>query len=102
MARDRKELQDILEEALGSKHVYYQAPANVTMEYPAIRYSRTKIQARRADNIVYLKNNRYEIVVIDRKPDSPVIDKILELPCCEHDRHYTADNLHHDVFTLYF
>lgn len=102
MATDRLELQSKLVELLGVDHVYYQAPAGKSMEYPAIRYSKSKIQIRHADDAVYLKNNRYELTVIDRKPDNPVIDKLLELPYCAHDRHYTADNLHHDAFTLYY
>lgn len=102
MATDRLELQSKLEELLGVNHVYYQPPANKTMEYPAIRYSKSNIQVRRANDAVYLKFHKYEITVIDRKPDNPVIEKLLDLPYCAHDRHYTADNLHHDVFTLYF
>lgn len=102
MATDRLELQSKLVELLGVDHVYYQAPAGKNMEYPAIRYTKSKIQIKHADDVVYLKNNRYELTVIDRKPDNPVIDKLLELPYCAYDRHYTADNLHHDVFTLYY
>ena len=39
---------------------------------------------------------------IDKKPDNEVIDKILHLPYSSFDRHYKADNLNHDVFTLYY
>ena len=76
----RLELQEKLEELLGSKSVYYQPPESVKMEYPAIRYSKSRIDVKRADNYIYSKNIRYELIVIDRKPDNPVIDKLLELP----------------------
>ena len=49
-----------------------------------------------------MKTNCYEIIVISRKPDEPVIGKLEELPMCEWDNHYTADNLNHDVLTLYY
>ena len=98
----RLELQEKLEELLGSKSVYYQPPESVKMEYPAIRYSKSRIEVKRADNSIYSKNIRYELIVIDRKPDNPVIDKLLELPYCSYDRGYNADNLNHDVLTIYW
>ena len=98
----RLELQSKLEEFLGFKHVYYQPPENIKMEYPAIKYSKSNIQTRSADDRTYSKMTRYEIIVIDRKPDNPVIDELLKLPYCSYDRSYKAENLNHDVLTLYF
>lgn len=98
----RLELQEKLEELLGSKSVYYQPPESVKMEYPAIRYSKSRIDVKRADNSIYSKNIRYELIVIDRKPDNPVIDKLLELPYCSYDRGYKTDNLNHDALTIYW
>ena len=98
----RLELQSKLEELLGYKHVYYQPPETIKMEYPAIKYSRSSINTKSADDKIYSKMKRYEIIVIDRKPDNPIIDKLLELQYCSFDRHYSADNLNHDVLTLYF
>ena len=98
----RLELQSKLEELLGFKHVYYQLPENIKMEYPAIKYSKRIIQTRSADDRTYSKMTRYEIIVIDRKPDNPVIDELLKLPYCSYDRSYKAENLNHDVLTLYF
>lgn len=98
----RLELQEKLEELLGSKNVYYQPPESVKMEYPAIKYSKSSISIEHANNAVYSKKKRYEIIVIDRRPDNDVVDKLLELPYCSYDRPYKADNLNHDVLTLYY
>ena len=98
----RLELQNKLEELLGSRNVYYQPPETVKMEYPAIRYSKKKPDRKHANNKVYMKTNCYEIIVISRKPDDPVIDKIEGLPLCEWNNRYKADNLNHDVLTLYY
>ena len=98
----RLELQSKLEELLGSRNVYYQPPESIKLNYPAIIYSKSNLQNRFANDKRYSKISRYEITVIDRKPDNAVIDEILELPYCSFDRHYTADNLYHDTFTLYF
>lgn len=101
MAR-RLELQVKLEELLGFKHVYYNPPESIKMEYPAIRYSKSRIDAKKANNSTYKKSTRYDITVIDRRPDNPVIDKLLEFPYCSYDRNYKSDNLEHDVLTLYY
>lgn len=98
----RLELQSKLEELLGEHHVYYQPPTSINMEYPAIRYSKSRINADKANNSIYKKTTKYEITVIDRMPDNPVIDKILELPYSSYDRLYKSDNLYHDVLTLYY
>lgn len=100
--RTRLELQSKLEELLGSRHVYYQAPESVKMEYPAIRYSRSDIDVDHADNTAYLKNKRYELIVISSKPDEPVIEKLLELPYCSFGTSYKSDNLYHDTLVLYY
>lgn len=98
----RLELQSKLEQLMGSRNVYYQPPESIKMTYPAIRYSRSSIQSRFANDGRYAGKTRYEITVIDRKPDNAAIDKILDLPFCSYDRHYVSDNLNHDTFTLYY
>lgn len=99
---DRILLQKQLEEILGSREVYYQPPDSIKMRYPAIRYKRKDIDAKYANNKVYSSMTAYEIILMDANPDSVFIQKIMELPFCSYDRHYTAENLNHEVFTLYF
>lgn len=98
----RIDLHNKLKELLGSANVYYQAPENLKMEYPCIRYSKSNIVSKHADNIKYSNDKCYEIIVIDKLPDNDVIDKILGLPYSLHDRHYVSNNLNHDVIILYF
>lgn len=98
----RLELQELLESILESRNVYYQPPASVCMKYPAIVYSRDDILNDHADNRVYRQTTGYTVTVIDKNPDSEYVKKVSMLPMCSFDRHYTADNLNHDVFTLYF
>lgn len=98
----RIELQSILENLLGSRNVYFQPPESLKMQYDCIRYSRTKIQTKYANNHPYARFDCYQLTLIYRDPDSDLPHKIAMLPMCSHDRHYTADNLNHDVFTLYY
>lgn len=97
----RLELHKILCEVLGSNNVYYQPPESVRMNYPAIVYSRSDIENRFANNSVYTQSYFYIITVIDYDPDSEIVYRLSQLPGCRYDRHYTVDNLNHDVFILY-
>ena len=99
---DRVELQSLLEELLGSKNVYYQPPESVKMQYDAIRYSKKRIVTTSANDGKYSMRNCYDLTVIAKRPDHPVIKKLLALPYCSYDRHYVADNLNHDVLTIYY
>lgn len=98
----RLNLQKLLEDILGTRNVYFDPPESVKIQYDAIRYSRSKIENTFASNAVYKQDDRYEVVAIYRNPDSDLPRKISRLPMCVHDRHYVSDNLHHDVFTLYY
>lgn len=98
----RLDLQNLLENILGSRSVYFQSPANVRMTYPAIRYSRKRIDSVYANDLVYKQDFAYELFVIYKDPDCDISTKISKLPMCYFDRSYVADNLYHDVFTLYF
>lgn len=98
----RLDLQSKLEVLLGNRNVYYQPPASLKMKYPAIRYDKSNISSRYANDAKYSNFTQYELIVIDNHPDNEVINKILELPLTSYERHYTADNLHHDVITIYY
>ena len=99
---DRLELHSVLQELLGSSNVYYQPPESIKMQYDAILYSKKTIDSKYANDRKYSMIDCYEIIVISRLPDNPVIKKLLSLPYCSYDRHYVADNLHHDVLTIYW
>lgn len=102
MKTRRVELQSIFEKIIGNNHVYYQPPESLKMEYPCIRYSKSDIRSNHADNIKYNSRDCYEVIVIDKKPDSDIVDKILQLEYSSYSRHYVSDNLHHDSIRLYY
>lgn len=97
----RLNLQTKFEEILGSRNVYFQPPASVKMQYPAIVYSRKNIENEFANNSVYIQSQCYEVIVIDKNPDSEYVEQVSKLPHCRFDRHYQSDNLYHDVFVIY-
>lgn len=100
MARSRLELQSLLETL--TQHVYFQPPTNVNMSYPCIVYQQDAGKSEFADDVPYRYTKRYSVTVIDQDPDSPIPDKLAALPTCTFNRAFTADNLNHTVFNLYF
>lgn len=98
----RLELQAVLTSLLGSEYVYFQPPPDIQLQYPCIVYNRDNEDVGFADNKPYSRMKRYSVTVIDRNPDSAIPDKIGALPLCTYNRFFTADNLNHDVYTLFF
>lgn len=99
---DRSQLQSLLEDLLETEHVYFQPPTNVQMQYPCIVYKRDRADTQFASNLPYRYDKRYQVTVISRDPDIDIPDKIGALPKCVHRRFFVANNLNHDVFTLFF
>lgn len=98
----RLELQELFESLLGSRNVYYNPPATITMQYDAIRYSLNGLHTTHANNGKYSKMKRYDGIVISKKSDPEVVDKLLDLQYCSLGAPYKADNLNHYPFTIYY
>lgn len=98
----RYELQELLEELIGSSNVYFQPPATVRINYPCIIYSRDAEDTLFADDRPYVNLIGYKVMVIDSNPDSEIPGKVAALPMCAFRTHYTKDNLNYDIYKLYF
>lgn len=98
---NRLELHQLLI-SIGGPNVYYQMPSNLTMKYPAIKYSINKIDNSHADNSVYRQETSYSITIMSRTADSDIVDKISKLPMCSFDRQYVVDNIYHSIFNMYY
>lgn len=87
---------------LGSNNVYFQPPENVKINFPCIVYSLDRISKRPADDEGYIFNRRYQVLYIDRDPDSDVLDRLARYPMSSFSRYYVSDNLNHYAFTIYY
>lgn len=96
----RQKLHDLLKTFVDN--VYFQPPANIQMVYPCIVYSRYAALNLYADNAPYRHTKRYQVTIIDRDPDSVIPDKVAALPMSEFSQHFVTDNLHHDIYSVYF
>lgn len=98
----RLELQKTLERISGIKKVYYQPPASIILEYPAIVYSLSKIENVYADNEVHKQDLGYDVTLIHPDPDNKAFLELSKLPNCSFDRFFVSDNLNHYKFILYY
>ena len=102
MAR-RLELHEKLCTILGTRNVYFQPPESLKLQYDCIVYQTAKRDGIRADDKRYIKYTAYDVTFISRNPDSGIPDRLLdEFQYIEHQRTYPADNLHHDLFRIYY
>lgn len=100
--RTRLQLRDALLDAIGLENMYFQPPNTVQMKYPCVVYGLSNHYVRHSENQPYVGYKMYQITIIDKDPDSKYQDLPLKMPFCRFERHYTADNLHHWVYKLYF
>jgi hypothetical protein len=99
----RLELHEEFCKVLGSRNVYFQTPESVKMQYDAIRYGLGGKNLKHANNKVYKTTNQYDGVLITRDPDTTIPDRMLSrFEMCSFGRPYTADNLNHYPFTIYY
>lgn len=91
-----------LRQILGSDNVYFQPPSNVKLHYDAIVYKISADNVLYADDKLYHRLKCYDVTFISYDPDSPIPDKIRELPYCSYNGHFVSDNLNHHIFKIYF
>lgn len=102
-ANSREEFHDTLVECMDEDdrgHVYFQPGDEITMEYPAIVYSRDFDDKQFADNRPYHAQWRYQVTVMDYDPDSPIVERVRQLPQSSFIRSYGRQQLNHDVFSV--
>jgi hypothetical protein len=98
----RVELHATLVSLLGAPNVYFQPPSSIRLSYPCIVYARAAKDEKFADDQLYLDKMRYNITVVDADPDSTIPGRIATLQFSSFDRHYVADGLNHDVYTVFY
>jgi len=100
MGQDRLQLHQLLETF--TDNVYFQPPENIQLKYPCIIYKRDFADTKFADDKPYHYTKRYMVTIIDQDPDSEIPDKVAAMPMSLFNRFYTADNLNHDVYNVFF
>lgn len=83
-------------------NVYFQPPNNLSMKFPAIKYDYDDIDEKYANNSKYGTIPGYQVIVIDRNPDSKIANEIHKLPRSSLIREFEKDNLNHYIYRVYY
>lgn len=99
-----KELCDILECPVTGPdcRAYFQPPSSIQMKYPSIVYTLDDVYSRYANDGTYMTKKRYAVTIIDKNPDTKLIDAVAAMQMSMFNRSYTRDNLNHFVFEIYY
>lgn len=102
MGRTRLTLHEELCTVLGSRNCYFNPPS--VMKYPCIKYEREAPSVDYADNMDYRSMESWMITIIDADPDSEIPKRLKEhfKHYCSKNREYSADDLRHFVYQLYY
>lgn len=101
---------------LGTDEVYFQPSAEAGIssgeepflftgiQYPCFIIERSGAYQPRANNRNYLFQPSYQVTYINQdEPDPEMLKTVMEhFPYCHYDRHFISENLHHDVFQIYY
>ena len=99
----RQNLHDELKELLGTNNCYFQPPESIKLKYPCYVYKRSAPDRLRADNLLYRRVNKYELIYITFNPDDPLIETTEDhFSMCSLLRHYAADGLNHYYYEIYY
>ena len=102
MAR-RLQLHEKLCSILGSRNVYFQPPESLKLNYDCIVYDVADRNDLKADDIKYRSMVGYDVTYITRNPDSEIPNVLLNsFTRIRYDRSFTSDNLHHELFRIYY
>lgn len=99
----RLKLHEELTDILGTSNVYFDPPESIRMQYPCIIYERESGHIDYADNSTYRYTQEFQLTYVDHKVNNDILMKLLNhFQMIRYSRHFVADNLHHDVFYLYY
>lgn len=105
-----------LKDLLGTDEVYFQPSSDAGtdefgnsfiftgIDYPCFIMKRTTAFQKYANDKNYIFRPGYEVTYINRdEPDPEMVETVMRhFSLCHYERHFVADNLHHDVFMIYY
>lgn len=97
-------IRDCIQKAIAktgeSYSLYYNPTGQTTLKYPCIIYRRKAIRQRHADNLRYHTHEEYQITVIDKRVESPVVEALINEQYCYYNSEFISDNMNHTLITI--
>ena len=100
MSKQRLDMHNIILKAVEKTGERYKVYYNPKLEYPCIIYRRKGIHQRHADDIRYHMHTSYQLTIIDKRIESPVVDALLENQYCTYNNEFVSENMNHTIMTL--
>lgn len=100
MAKTRPEFHEFLIDISGCENAYFQPPASLKLKYPCLIYLLSGNGELIADDDIYHLKKEYQVIVVDRDPDSAIADRFIFNRRFKFQRSYQSDGLNHFVFTI--
>ena len=100
MNASRLKLHEELKAILGTNNVYFQPPESFKMVLPCIVYTRSNIKNEHAGDNIYKQSYIYDVTVLDKNPDSEIVERLSKKNYAVYERRYVLNNIGHDKFTV--
>lgn len=95
---------DILARVIGDEDkVHFQPPESVKLTFPCILFKFEGFKEFFANDGRHMLREKYTATHIYREPEADLKEEVLSaFLFASFDRPYIADNLYHDVYTIYY
>lgn len=97
-------IRQILTEAIRKSNedykLFYNPLSDDKLTYPCIIYKRDGIRQRHADNIRYHTHEVYQITIIDKRVETPILPYLLDNQYCVYENEFIVDNMRHTILKI--
>lgn len=97
---NRGKLDNQLRNIIKNGNVYFQPPESLKINYPCIIYNHLSYPTIYANNETFIRQEAYQIILIDKDPDSKFNEEILKLKFCSFNRRMNVNNLNHYYYNI--
>lgn len=100
--RRKSELSLLLHTLPVNDEIHFQPPESVKLEYPCVLYEFDNYRDFNANDRKHITREKYIVTHIYKDPTQNLRETIMSLFIYVYfDRVFVADNLYHDVYTVY-
>lgn len=80
--------------------LYFNPPEDLKLQIPCIRYSLSTFNVRHADDQVHRAVPIYDVTLVTRDVDDPLIEKLVKFPGSRFDRTYRDSSLCYATYRI--
>lgn len=96
----RRILTEAIRKSKEDYKLFYNPLGDERLIYPCIIYKRDSVRQRHADNIRYHTHEIYQVTIIDKRVETPILDILLDNQYCVYENEFIVDNMHHTILKI--